>query len=241
MQGVLLDPRTGRPQNKASVDDILRSFGDTKSRVPDSVRDYLDKGAVDGWQGPKASSVGWRDLLTPRRVLTAGGVQVLNTATETILIPDYTFAADTMEVGDAFQYTVWFSLSTVITTPGTVTLRLRWGGVGGVALATSGAYATDPTAASTTILAKVQYTMVCVSTGATGTMMTVCEMNLKDYDDASATTIVGNLNMTTFPDIPAVVTVDTTASKALSPTIQFSVATATTQATTVMAILESLN
>jgi hypothetical protein len=223
-----------------SVDEILHAL-DSPARVPDSVREYLDKGAVDGWQGPKASSVGWRDVLTPRRVITAGGVQVLNTTTETIQIPDYTFAADTMEVGDAFQYTVWFSLSTVITTPGTVILRLRWGGVGGTALAASGAYAPDPTAASTTILAKVQYTMVCVSTGAAGTMMTVAEMNLKDYDDATATTLKGNLDMTTFPDVPVVVTVDTTQSKALSPTIQFSVATATTQATAVLAILESLN
>jgi hypothetical protein len=40
---------------------------------------------------------------------------------------------------------------------------------------------------------------------------------------------------------PAAVSIDTTIAKALSPTVQFSVATATTQLVNHIAILESLN
>jgi hypothetical protein len=241
-KGILLDPNTGRPEGKArvSAEDVLRAF-DSSAHVPDRVQALLDKAAEDGWQGPHASSVGWRDVLSKRRVMTSDGAQVLNTTTETIMTPDFTFGADELEAGDLFQYTLFFSLSTVITTPGTVTLRLRWGGVGGVAIATSGAYAPDPTAASTTILGKVVYTMIVRTLGAAGSCLAFGEMNLKDYDDATATTLKGNLDMTLFPDTPVPVSIDTTASKALSPTIQFSVATATTQATTVLAFLESLN
>lgn len=241
MEGLLLDPRTGRPEKKTSVDGILRELN-SPAKVPDSVRGWLDKGAEEGWQGPKMSSVGWRDVLTKRRVMTSDGAQVLNSTTETIMTPDYTFAADELEVGDGFKYTLFGDVSTVITTPGTITMRLRWGGVGGTALATSGAYAPDPTAASTTLSAYVEYYFVCRATGASGSIFAMGRMFLSDVDDATVTTIINNLNMETIPaSAPAAVTVDTTTSKAISPTVQFSVATATTQWTTHIGVLESLN
>ena len=188
------------------------------------------------------SAVGWRDVLTPRRVLAADGAQVLNTTSETIMCPDYTFAADSLEVGDAFKYTLFGSMSTVITTPGTITLRLRWGGVGGTSLAASGAYAPDPTAASTTLSYCVEWYVVCRSVGATGSLLAFAKIVWSDFDDATVTTLKGNLDMAMAPtSAPAAVTVNTTTANALSPTVQFSVATATTQATNLLALLESLN
>jgi len=234
MRGVLLDPRTGRPE--------LRD-GRPAYAVPEHVQALLDLARErPGRLGPTASSVAWRDVLTPRRVLTSDGAQVLNTVTETIMVPDFSFAADSLEVGDAFQYTLFGDLSTVITTPGTITMRLRWGGVAGTVLAASGAFAPDPTAASTTLSYYVEYWVVCRATGASGSLFAMGRMQLHDFDDASATTLKGNLDMGMIPtSAPAAVTVNTTTANALSPTVQFSVATATTQLTNHLAILESLN
>jgi hypothetical protein len=67
-------------------------------------------------------------------------------------------------------------------------------------------------------------------------------MDLQDYDDATVATLKGNLDMGILPvSAPAAVTIDTTIAKALSPTFQSSVATATTAMTNHIAILESLN
>jgi len=217
-----------------------------RSRMPASVRELLDKSAKTPWDGEavKASSVGWRDMLTPRRVLVADGAIISNITTETIMVPDFTFAADYLEVGDVLKYTLFFGWSTVITTPGTLTLRLRWGGVGGAILAVSGAFAPDPTAGSTSVTGKVEYVMVCRSTGTAGSAVTIGHMIPGgDFDDASATTLKGNLDMlmipTSAPGTP--VAIDTTIAKALSPTAQFSVATSPTNLTNYIALLESLN
>lgn len=217
-----------------------------QDRVPGRVQALLEKAGLAKWGDlplVKASSVGWRDLLTPRRVLAADGTQILNTTSETIMCPDFTFAADYFEVGDSFKYTLLFDHSTVITTPGTHTFRLRYGGVAGTVMAASGAFAPDPTAASTTVSEMLEYWFVCRATGSAGSFFTMGRYTPNDFDDASAATIVGNLNMLMIPvSAPAVVgSLDTTAAKAISPTYASSVSTATTQVTNHLAFLESLN
>lgn len=233
-----LDPKV------LSAQDELLEQG--RSRMPRSVRGWLDRSKRAQYEGGllKASSVGWRDVLTPRRVLLADGAQVASTTSETIMIPDFTFAADYMEPGDVFHYTLLFSWSSVITTPGTFTFRLRWGGVGGTALATSGAFAPDPTAGSTSVSGMVEYFLVVRSTGTAGSMFAMGRLwPGGDFDDASATALKGNLDMVMVPtSAPASVgSLDTTTAKALSPTVQFTVSGATTNLTTHIAILESLN
>ncbi len=227
----------GDPEVKAQTGSFLEQHW---NRLPDRIKRSLDRAS---YEGPRASGVNWRDVLTPRRTLAADGAQVLNTTTETIMCPDFTFAADVMEVGDAFKYTLLGNLSTVITTPGTITFRLRWGGVGGTSLGASGAFAPDPTAASTTVTYCIEWYMVVRSVGSAGSMIAIGKIEHNDYDDASAAAIVGNLNMKLAPvSAPAATSsLDTTTAKALSPTVAFSVATATTQYTNNIAILESLN
>lgn len=243
-KGILLDPHTGRPESRKriSAQEVLKELGSSDVKIPDSVQEYLNESVkAGGWQGPHMSSVGWRDVLNKRRVIQTDGTQVLNTATETIITPDYTFAADEVEPGDVFSYQLWGDVSTIAGTQ-TITHRLRWGGVGGTVLAASAAYQSDPTATSTTLAAMVEYIVVVRSVGTSGSMFTMGRMFLNDFDDASATTLQGNLNAIMIPTgAPAAVTVDTTTSKALSPTIAFSVATSTVQWTTHIAILESLN
>ena len=242
------DPTLGHafmldPEVQAHGKGLIERFS---NRLPESTRDLLQKAADARWgDAPalRASSVGWRDLLTPRRVLTADGAQILNTTTETIICPDFTFQADYFEVGDTFKYTLLYDHSTVITTPGTHTFRLRYGGVAGTSMAASGAFAPDPTAASTTVSEMLEFWFVCRATGTAGSFFTMGRYTPNDFDDASATTIVGNLNMMMIPtSAPAVVgSLDTTVAKAISPTYTSSVNTATTQLTNHIALLESLN
>ena len=247
IQGVW-DPQIGYalmldPEVQAHGRGLMDKLGD---RLPDSVKSALEKSAQSRWGDLPAmqnSSVGWRDVLTPRRVIANDGTQILNTTSETIMVPDFTFAADYFEIGDAFKYTLLFDHSTVITTPGTHTFRLRYGGVAGTSMAASGAYAPDPTAAGTTLSEMLEYWFVCRSVGSSGSFFTMGRFTPNDFDDASVTTLKGNLDMLMIPaSAPAAVSaLDTTTAKAISPTYTSSVNTATTQVTNHIAILESLN
>lgn len=217
----------------------LRAATDPRFR---SVLDNMERGWNYGNLGPRATTYAYEELLTPERVVCADGAQILNTVTETIMCPDFTFGADALSRGSVLKYTLLFDYSTVITTPGTLTLALRWGGAAGTVLCTSGAFAPDPTAASTAISGMVEYWVTVRTDGTAASMFAMGRVTWNDFDDASAATIVGNLNMMMVPvSAPAAVgSLDTTTAKALSPTAKFSVATATTQLTNHIALLESV-
>jgi len=216
-------------------------------RAPNTVQNWLDKAR---WEQEKrrsrifdpmrASGQGWEEVIW---YLGGDGTQVLNTTTETIMLPDATLGAGYCYPGRILKYTILGNVSTVITTPGTITAALRYGGVAGTALATSGAFAPDPTAASTTQTCMFEFwTTVRGAFSTAASSFTIGRAIWGDYDDASATALVGNLNMTMIPSTaPAAVNINTLTSNALSPTIKFSVATATTQFTANIAQLESLN
>jgi hypothetical protein len=238
VKGIVLD-KMGKPLFRGGR--ILHAHTeDYTIIVPENIKELVEKAKGSEF---RAAGVSWREVLTPKRVAAADGAQVLNTTSETIMLPDYSFDPDALEPGDAFKYTLLFDFSTVITTPGTITFRLRWGGVGGTALCTSGAFAPDPTAAGTTLSGMIEYWIVCRAVGTNGSIIAMGRMTLNDFDDASAATIVGNLNMQMIPtSAPAAVgSLDTTTQKALSPTVAFSVSTSTTQLTNHIGILESLN
>jgi hypothetical protein len=174
--------------------------------------------------------------------IVADGTQVLNTTTETIMVPDFSLPAGYLYQGRVLRYTIIGDVSTVITTPGTITVRLRYGGVAGTALATSGAFAPDPTAGSTTQTCMFEFWTVCRGVGTAASTFTVGRAIWGDYDDASATALKDNLNMTMIPaTAPAAVNVNTTTANALSPTVAFSVNTATTQFTAHIGILEAMS
>ena len=239
MEGIVLDHRGKPSAEKQSVKDALRERAKTDSRFL-TVLENLDH----GWTYPdlRASRYDYEEMITPERVVCADGVEITNTVTETIMCPDFTFAGDSIERGMVFKYTLLFDFS-MQAAANTLTLRLRWGGVGGTALATSGAFAPDPTGASTAVSAMVEYWIVVRSDGAAGSMFTMGRMTMNDFDDATATTLQGNLNMMMLPvSAPSAVgSLDTTTSKALSPTAAFSAAAATNELTNHIAILESLN
>lgn len=206
-------------------------------RLPDHIKRNLDSAAIES--GPferRGSGLGWEEVIyNPNASGTA-----ITASTETILVPDFSIPASYMSVGKTLKYTLMGQQSTAITTPGTITLRLRWGGVAGVLMAASGAFAPDPTAAATNLTWMVEWWAQQRTVGTAGTSLSFGRIEWSDYDDATATTIVGNLNMRMAPtSAPATATVDTTIDRLLSATYQSSVTTASSQA--LFAILEAIN
>jgi hypothetical protein len=212
--------------------------------IPGRVQDWLDKAKESRMEGPyvMGSGTSWRDTLTPKRVIAADGTQVLNTVTETVMCPDFTFAADYFEVGDAVKYTLLFDVSTIAGAQ-TQTYRIRWGGVGGTALAASGAFQGDTAAVATNLSQAIEWYVVCRSAGPSGSMFAMGKLMPADFNTTTIATLAAQLNMFMVPPAtPASVgSLNTTAANALSPTITFSVATATVQLTNHMAFLESMN
>jgi hypothetical protein len=179
---------------------------------------------------------------SPLLIDVADGSQILNTTSETIMAPDFTFSAgdNRLYQGAAFNVRCWFDVSNVVTTPGTLTLRLRWGGVAGAVLATTGAITLSSTA-RTTYTGSLDCDLVWRSIGSAGSAFASGLVTLNDVPVAADSAPQGIYTMTAGgANVPAVVSsLDTTAAKALSVTAQFSVNTATTQLTNHIRILKS--
>lgn len=241
--GVLLDPKTGRRKMEPPFDKpgILRTWADVADpepdlydRLPFDIRRNLERSS-DVFS-PRASGLGWEEVIyTPNADGTA-----ITTATETIMVPDFSIPASYMTVAKLLKYTLIGRVSTVITTPGVITLALRWGGVAGVVMATSAGFIPDVTAASTNLTFMVEWWSQCRSVGATGTAMTAGRIEMPDANDADITNFVIEYNKRMAPQATlAAVTIDTTIDKLLSATFDQSVATGT--CTTHIAILEACN
>ena len=174
----------------------------------------------------------WEELLVSP---VAAATQISNTTTETIMIPDTVLPAGYLVAGRAIRVTLIGQMSNVVTTPGTLTLRCRWGGVSGTILAASAALALN-TAAQTNSTIKIEFLITCRVEGNPGTLIvtgTAClglsasVQGRYDMIPASAPAQVGSL--------------DLSAATALSFTAQFSVATNPTNLQIVEAKIESMN
>jgi hypothetical protein len=206
-------------------------------KIPDHVKRSLDKaGEVAGPFEPRASGLGWEEVIyTPNSDGTA-----VTAAANTIILPDFSIPASYLTVGKILKYTIMGRQSSAVTTPGTFTHILKWGGVGGVALCTSGAFAPDTVSVATNLTWMIEYWMQCRTVGATGTAMAFGRVEWSDYNFATVTTIGANLNMRMAPTAtPAVATIDTTIDKLLSATYTPSLGTASLQ--THVGILEACN
>lgn len=179
---------------------------------------------------------------SPLVVDVADGTQILNSTSETIICPDFTFSANDNRIyqGAAFNVRCWFDVSNVVTTPGTLTLRIRWGGVAGTVLASTGAITLSSTA-RTTYTGTLDADLVWRSIGSAGSAFCIGRVTLNDVPVAADSAPQGIYTMTSAgANTPAAVSsLDTTTSKALSVTAQFSVNTATTQLTNHLRILKS--
>jgi hypothetical protein len=221
---------------------ILRTWGDSGDegwfdRLPESVKRNLSKPYSPF--GPRASGLGWEEVIyTP---INDGTV---NTAgTEAIMVPDFSIPAGYMTVGKILKYTLMGRVSTAITTPGVLTLRLRWGGVAGTEIVRSGGFIPDVTAASTTLAFMVEWFSQCRTVGTSGTQMGWGRIEMPDANDVDITNFVIEYNKRIAAGlgtaIPVVATTDTTIDKLLSSTFANSLGTGSM--TTHVAILEACN
>jgi hypothetical protein len=246
--GLLLDPRTGRPEGHPShVEDregLVWSWAhpdidleETLQGAPSHVLESLDKARTPLGRGVRAGGNTWEEVLYRS---TADSTAVTNTTTEGDMLTAVdvpVLPAKYLYAGRLVKFTLFGRVSTVVTTPGTITFRLRYGTLA---------------AGTVVLLSKAQRPKTTVST----TMAALVEMTLISRGDfsAAAPTLAWGQNAlantigdaqavqeSLWPDTPAAVNIDSTASAALRPTIQFSVATATTSWTTHAAFLESKN
>lgn len=176
-------------------------------------------------------------------VLTANGTQISNSTSETIVCPDFNIPAYFMVPGRTLEIIASGVLSNVVTTPGTLTMRLRWGGVAGTVLLASAAQGLDTTA-RTNALWFLRAWVTCRTDGATGTFNSMGEMsNFNLLSSTAANLLPALLGSAGAPAASgnADVTVDTTTAKLLSLTAQFSVSTSPTNLTCHNRIIKVLN
>lgn len=172
----------------------------------------------------------------------ADGAQVAATTTETILHPVFSFGANDSRVfqGATFRITDYFDISNVVTTPGTVRFRVRWGGVAGVVLADTGTISMDTTARAN-YSGRLEALLAWRSIGSSGTAFSQGLVALNNVPVGAAADPQGIYFMgSAGENVPAVVgSLDTTTAKDLAVTVQFSVATAGTQITNHLSLLEA--
>jgi hypothetical protein len=247
MNGVLLNPQTGRPEKPEHLRDgfgrpdgagpgLIHSWVNPAVEVPERIQALLDRASeLKGIHDIRNGMQSWEETLYSP---PADGAAVTNTTTETIMVPNFTWpnaGPHQWYVGKRVRYTLWGRVSTVVTTPGTETFRLRWGGVAGTLLVTSKAQRPAVTV-QTNKAGIVSFDLQCRAIGSAGSLFVMGVADLSNtIGDAAA------IGERMWPDAPAAVAIDTTAASALSPTIQFSVLTATTSWTTHVATIEALN
>lgn len=169
---------------------------------------------------------------------TADATQVSNTTTETIIVPDYTFPANYFYQGRTLRGLLKGVCSNVVTTPGTLTYRLRMGAttLSATAVSASNALGLDTTA-RTNFPWEMRFTIVCRSSGTAGTALMTGQIEQSNVLSSTAANLLPQF-------IPAssiaAGTVDTTIANLFSVSAQFSVATNPTNLTVNTYILEAL-
>lgn len=180
--------------------------------------------------------------VSPLRVDVADGTQHAASTTETIICPDFAFSANDSRLyqGAAFRVTCTADVSNVVTTPGTITFAIRWGGVSGTVLCQSGAIQMDTTARANYSCILQAFGTVR-SIGSAGSMFWQGFVLLNNVADAAAASPQYFTMGSAGANIPAVVgSLDTTTAKNLSVTADFSVNTAGTQITCHQSWLEAI-
>lgn len=180
--------------------------------------------------------------VSPLRVDVADGAQHAASTTETIICPNFSFAANDPRLyqGAAFRITCGFDVSNVVTTPGTITFLIRWGGVSGTILAQTGAIQMDTTARAN-YSGRLVAEIVWRSIGSSGSAFCQGIVFLNNVADAAAASPQYFTMGSAGANVPAVVSsLDTTAAKDLAVSADFSVNTAGTQITNHIRILEAI-
>lgn len=160
---------------------------------------------------------------------TADGVQIVSSATETIIFPDKTIPANYLSDGRILTLRASGRWSNVVTAVPTLIFAFRWGGVGGTMLMQSPAIVT-PAAATTSAPWWLEATIQTRVNGSSGSLFCMGTVTMTPGVAPTFGT-VANYGVTailssTGTTVPAAVTVDLTADTALSITAKFSASNA---------------
>lgn len=172
------------------------------------------------------------------KVGVADATQISNTVTETIMVPDTAIAAGFWYVGRSIKVTLLGSMSNVVTTPGTLTIRARYGGVAGTLLVASAALALN-TAAQTNSQIWMEFFLTCRAIGWSATSGSLYTSGKVGLGNSRSTQ--GLVDSIPASGNAVVSSLDLTSAGTLSFSAQFSVATNPTNLTITQAYLESMN
>jgi hypothetical protein len=263
MSGLLLDPRTGRPERPPQVlsprgvpitleENYKRGWrggelgGEPEfDRLPDHIQEMMAKSRGD--VGPFAGMrppTNDRSMYEVLRYWIVADPAALTAAAEAIMVPAFNFGPSELQVGSCLKYTLIGSLSAAVTTPGTFIFRLRWGGVAGALQVTSATLAPTGTQVITTASFTLEYWVTVRSTGAAATAWTQgrfeCPGTL-ETTPASTTIMVTYLKGCQMPATGAAVGASFDSTAALGPTPTYQPSLTTASLTTHLAFLECMN
>lgn len=125
----------------------------------------------------------WTELLYN----TVGDSTAVTGTAEAIMVPDITLPANYMYPGRVIRAYMSGKISNVVTTPGTITLRARWGGVAGTVLVASPAIAQN-IIAQTDDQWEAEFVMTCRTSGASGSIISCGHAVMGNIVAASAGT-----------------------------------------------------
>jgi hypothetical protein len=200
--------------------------------APAHIRASLDRAKMlAGPLEPRAAS-GWQASISR---LDGDGTAITGVTTEQLLVPDYTVPGGFIYGGKQIKYVLWGRQSSVITTPGTFTIRLRWGGIAATALITSKAQRLRTASAATNAASQIEMLVTWRRAGPAAVAIGMGMCALSGASGAAGEATADSV----WPDAPAEVTgLTTVAATALSATGQFSISTGAW--TTHMARVEDL-
>lgn len=152
----------------------------------------------------------WDEL---KNAIIADATGVTGTS-EALLVPDWTFNAQELQQ-ESVVHGVIRGKYTSDATPGTLTLRLRWGGLAGTLLAASAALV--PGTSQTDITFGLEFWITIRAQGDTTTSMTAIA-----FGNVEGITSATGVNQVPASAPAAVASLDATVAKALSVTAQWS-------------------
>lgn len=171
---------------------------------------------------------------------TVDATQISNTVAETIMIPDTAIPARYWYAGRTLRFTLRGALSCVVTTPGTLTLRARLGGVAGTALVSSAALALN-IVAQTNDQMDAEFLITCRAAGLSATSGTLFATGKTCLGLARVAANLGQVDFLPASGPAQVAALDLTSASIISLTAQFSVATSPTNLLINQYTIEALN
>lgn len=166
--------------------------------------------------------------------------QISNTTTETIMVPDTAIPAKYWYPGRTLKATLRGALSCVVTTPGTLTLRAKYGGVAGTLLAASPALAMN-IGAKTNSQIDIDFLITCRAAGWSATSGSLWTTGRANLGEARVAADVGSYDMIPLNAPAVVASLNLIDAGTLSFTAQFSVSTNPTNLLINQFVLEALN